>query len=391
MNIAVSSRSPVPWNRRIGSRLFRRIASDGYLSCLVIGGIAGLLAATLSLVVKWPEPIISDEFSYLLAADTFSHGRMTNPAHPMWEHFESLLILQQPSYASRFHPGQGLVLAAGRLLGGHEIVGAWLSTALACASICWMLRGWVPARWALLGGLLSTVHPTVISWGQSYWGGSLALLGGSLVLGALPRTLSRDRPRILDGLAFGVGMAVLANTRPFEGAVLSLLAMAALAFGVIVRGHPQITAALLRVAIPVVVVLAPTFFMMCVYNRSVTGDFRKFPYMLYESQYSSVPLFLGMTPKAAPVFNHRVMETFNVVWLKELDQFRTPDQLAGRVVMKLAFYLSAFLPAYGILFFIFQELNIKIVILLNIAWVFPQHMLLYLPRISCVSSVSCCA
>ena len=340
-----------------------------------------ILSATISLVFKWPEPIIPDEFSYLLAADTFSHGRMTNSMHPMWEHFESLLILQQPSYASRFPPGQGLVLAAGRLLGGHEIVGAWLSMAAACASICWMLRAWVPPRWALLGGWLSTLHPTIISWGQSYWGGSLALLGGSLVLGALPRALSRDRLRIFDGLAFGAGMAVLANTRPFEGAVLSLFASATLVFGVIVRGRPQITSALVRFALPAAVVLTLTFSLMGFYNHSVTGDFRIFPYLLYESQYSSVPLFLGMTPKPTPHFNHRVLETFDAAWLKELNQFRTPAQLVRRVAMKLAFYSSAFFPVYGILFFIFQDLSIKYMLLQNVAWVFPQQTLLYLPRI----------
>ena len=186
--------------------------------------LAGGLAAGLAIAISWlrpPLPSVHDEFSYLLAADTFSHGRLTNPTHPMWEHFETPHEIQQPTYASKYPPGQGLILALGQVTAGHPVVGLWISVALAAAATTWMSRAWMPRRWALLGGLLVALHTGIqLIWTQTYWGGNVAFIGGALVLGAYARL--RRAPRCRDAVWLALGLAILANSRPFEGAVASL-------------------------------------------------------------------------------------------------------------------------------------------------------------------------
>ena len=144
-----------------------------FLACAAIGSIPTLLGVN-------PPPNTPDEFSYLLAADTFARGRLANPQHQLWEHFETLHGLVRPTYASKYPPALGLALALGQVL-WIPVAGAWLCTALAAAATTWMLRAWTAPRWAVLGGVLAGLHPQVYWLGaQTYWGASPAMLGGAI-------------------------------------------------------------------------------------------------------------------------------------------------------------------------------------------------------------------
>src|SRR5581483_3477862 len=75
-----------------------------------------------------PTPSGSDDFSYLLLADTLRHFRLANPPHSMTQFFEQIFVLQQPTYSSMYPLGQGLILAIGWLIFGHPWAGVLLSS-----------------------------------------------------------------------------------------------------------------------------------------------------------------------------------------------------------------------------------------------------------------------
>ena len=163
-------------------------------------------------------------------------------------------------------------------------MGVWLSTGLLAAAVYWMLRGWLPGRWALLGAILVVFHFGIqFYWGQSFWGGNVAMIGGALLYGALPRIMRRARTA--DALLMALGLAILANSRPYEGLVASLPAALALAVWLVGRNRPPLAKVLPRVVLPMVAALAITAVWMGYYNAQVTGSPSKWPYQVYQHDY----------------------------------------------------------------------------------------------------------
>ena len=189
----------------IGDRFFRPIEKAGaalarkkWLAIVAVMVIPILLRLALLPLAGVPVPVISDEFSYLLAADTFAHGRVTNPPHAMAQFFDTFDELQQPTYMSKYPPVQGLFLASGQLL-GQPWIGVLISMALAYGAALWMMQAWLPPKWALLGALMLMLQFNFFgNWADGYWGGFPALLGGAMVMGAFPRLTGgwRGRERV---------------------------------------------------------------------------------------------------------------------------------------------------------------------------------------------------
>lgn len=275
----------------------------GSASVWIVGAVA-LVTSVLACLRHAPAPLIHDEFSYLLAGETYAAGRLANEAHPLWEHFETMHVLQQPAYASKYLPGQGFALAVGTWL-GKPIVGVWLSMVLAAMAITWMLEGWIARPWPLIGGLLFALHPQFAqAWGGTYWGGGVATLGAALIYGVLPRLLKHPGARY--AAIFVLGAFLLSITRPLEGLV-AFVPIAAVLFWAL-GGHPKWfngdTGAVFFAG------LVGTVAFHMVQNYASTGTPLMLPYLAYHEQYEVVPLFPFLPLREAPEYLHDTLRLF---------------------------------------------------------------------------------
>ncbi|QDS97915.1 hypothetical protein [Adhaeretor mobilis] len=296
----------------------------------LLAGLTLVIGVSVSLA-RWPEPVFHDEFAYLLASDTFAEGRLANPPHPMWRHFETFHVIHQPTYASKYPPGQGLMLALGQIALGTPLAGVWFSSVIAVVSCYWMLLGWTSRKWSFVGGLICATHPGLqLVWGQSYWGGWLAFAGGALVVGAAVRMIHRHAIR--DALLMGTGAVLLALTRSFEGFVLCLAVGAWIADRWL-HSRPILWREILgRSVAPLAAVLALLVVGLGTYNKAVTGHATTMPYASHEAAYGRCPLFLWQAPQEARTYQHEEIARFHNEW--SMNWYHDQESIAGLIKTK---------------------------------------------------------
>ena len=281
-------------------RRFQDLARHRYRSLLAAALFPMIVRA---LMLPWyppPPPQIHDEFSYLLQGDTFAHGRIANPTPPYWQHFESEYILLQPVYASQYQPAQGIVLAAGEIVFHNAWFGVWISIGLMCASLCWALRGILPARWALFGAFAAALQFGIFGlWMNSYFGGAVAAAAGALVLGSLARMPLPGKARSSSALcAFGI--VLLMSSRPFEGILWSGVALVWILFRVLpIPVRPRLA----QVLLPGSLVLLAGAGALAYYNWRITGDPAYPPYLAYQRLYGTPQPYWWQPPVEIKYFD----------------------------------------------------------------------------------------
>ncbi|MCS6953542.1 MAG: hypothetical protein RMK57_02970 [Bryobacterales bacterium] len=266
-------RWPERWRSLVES--FRRLSERRGI-CIVAVALAPV-SMRLALVPWLPpcEPFIADEFGHLLVADTILHGRLANPPHPLRRHFETIHVLQEPAYASKYPLGQGLVLAAGRLLFGHPWAGVLLAVALMGGALTWALYAMLPAPWAVLGGLMGALHLGLKPWWScSYWGGAFAAFAGALTFGALWRLTARPQARM--ALVAGLGWSLVWLVRAYESLLLAALLWGLLLWRILRRPaeRRQWSRCLVAAGLPTLAVFGVTL----LHNDRVTGSPWVLPY-----------------------------------------------------------------------------------------------------------------
>ena len=305
---------------------------------------ASCIAIRLALLplIHVPLPLYHDEFSYLFAADTFSAGRLTNPVPPVPTAFETMHVNTGPTWQSMYLPGTGLVLAAGEKL-GLPWIAVLLTTAAFCASLYWMVSGWLPRGYALAASIIAMLLVYNGNWWfDNYFCLGLPALGGALVLGSIPR-IYRSRS-LRSTVLLGLGLVILMLTRPYEGALFSIPLVAVLLWSLRRRPARFILA---RTGL-VLAMVGSAFAWLLYYNYRGTGHALLFPYTLNFRDYHITGPFLFSRVRSIPHYNVEDLKRFYTGL--ELTQ----HQWASRhpfsfLATKIAVYYQYFLFGFGAL------------------------------------------
>ncbi|MBI4430273.1 MAG: glycosyltransferase family 39 protein [Candidatus Omnitrophica bacterium] len=256
----------------IAFHLVRAIDSRTTVLFFIFGMMS--IAGLYSYLSRFFIPLIHDEMSYLLQAETFLRGRIANPTHPEHLFFDAFHVINEGIYASVYFPGFGLTLAPFVLLGipyanpitiyglhllliyaiGFELFDrktAWLALFLTAVSPAIfvqtaLLLSHLSCATSLLVFFLAYVK--LIKNGSARWGLILSSAWGFAFL---------TRP--ITAIGFIVPFAIHALIRLFK----KMLALT------------KVTMAAILLPLATVVCL---FF---IYNKTVTGSYFKTPYGLY--------------------------------------------------------------------------------------------------------------
>jgi hypothetical protein len=309
---------------RIGSTL-RKTARRRVLWVVAFALLGPCIRLALIPVAPIPFPAVHDEFVNLLAADTLLHGRLANPPHPCSGHFETIYVIQKPTYSASYPPGTAAFLAVAWKVTGQPWLGAWMSMVLCCGAVAWMQYRWLPPLAAWTGGLLCSLSLGISSvWMNSYSGGGVSAAGGALVIGALPALLATARLRY--AWILSMGWTLVWFTRPYESMILGLVSAAAILAWLWRNRGESAGRRLALASLLVAGIAALDVAGMCYDNWRVTGDPLLSPYRLTQRVYGVPHAFVWQAEVPEP---EHLTPQQRRIYLYQRNHFRTARSLTG--------------------------------------------------------------
>lgn len=262
-----------------------------YLQVLLCGVLGFLIPVLRCVIQGLPAPSMHDEYSYLLAADTFAQGRLSNPSPGLPLFFDAPHVLVEPTYQSKYPPGGPLIMAFGQVVFGHPAWGIWISCGLFSAAICWMMQTFGLMRWAMLMAVLfSCVLIPKSRMGYGYMPSMLTGAAAAVFFGGLNQTLRR--PIWWSTTLLSLGVVGLSVTRPYEGALLCLGCLPAFLIWILRDTRVSLAVKINNVVIPGAILIGASAVCLGTYNEAVTGSPLKLPYSLHHQQYFHRGLFV---------------------------------------------------------------------------------------------------
>jgi hypothetical protein len=252
--------------------------ADGMLASRWLPAVCGLISALLMAWV-WSGshfiPNIADESAYVLQAEIFAMGKWSLAARPLPEFFEQMHVFVTPFLASKYFPGQSLLLVPGILVGFRPMVPLLLifGSGLLIVALCRRLtNGWV----ALLVWAVWTTSRANLRFLPSYFSETTTVFLWLLGWWALYDWHLKPRRRTLVLLSLCIAWALI--TRPLTGLVFAVPAITVAVWSAQRRGLlAEIPYALLVGA--AVICIVP------LWSKFTTGRWSETPQALYTRTY----------------------------------------------------------------------------------------------------------
>lgn len=140
-----------------------------------------------------------------------------------------------------------------------------------------------------------------------------------------------------------LGFFILANTRPYEGFILSLGVAIALLVWMLGKDSPPLRLSLSKVVFPILLILAPLAVWTGFYNRRVTGNAFRMAYDLNRETYAMGRYFIWQTAWPRKTYSNAKIEA---QYERELEEFRENQTLHGfirRARIKLYYFWQVYM------------------------------------------------